>query len=128
MVLANLGLIDVMWSFLVVFFMVTYWMILFRVIVDVFRRDASGGNRAFWLIFLLFAPVVALVAYLIVNGEGLARRQGGDPRVAPPAPAEGGREVAVAGPAQEIAQAKTLLDAGAITPAEYDALKARALA
>ena len=78
MVLGDVSLGDLLWSLLVIFFMVSYFLILFQVIVDVFRRDASGANKALWLLFLLVAPVIALIAYMIVNGEGMARRRMGD--------------------------------------------------
>ena len=68
-----------LWSLIVIFFMVVYFMMLFSVIVDIFRRhDASGGKKALWLIFILFAPLVGLLAYLIVNGQGIAERQSKD--------------------------------------------------
>ena len=61
-----------LWSLIVIFFMVVYFMMLFSVI-DVFRRhDASGGKKALWLIFIQSAPLVGLLAYLIVNGQGIA--------------------------------------------------------
>ena len=68
-----------LWSLIVIFFMVVYFMMLFSVIVDIFRRhDASGGKKALWLIFILFVPLLGLLAYLIVNGNGIAERQSKD--------------------------------------------------
>jgi hypothetical protein len=103
-------------------------MMLFQVIFDVFRRrDASGFKKAAWLIFLLVVPLVGLLAYLIVNADEMASRnikaveasqQAFDDRV---------REVAAGGASAEIAKAKDLLDSGAISQAEYDQLKAKAL-
>ena len=61
MMLLSLG--EFLWSLLALFFMVIYFMMLFYVIVDVFRRhDASGGKKALWLVFLLVAPLVGLLA------------------------------------------------------------------
>jgi hypothetical protein len=123
---ADLG--DVLWSLLIIFFMIIYFMMLFQVIFDVFRRrDASGFKKAAWLIFLLVVPLVGLLAYLIVNADEMASRnikaveasqQAFDDRV---------REVAAGGASAEIAKAKDLLDSGAISQAEYDQLKAKAL-
>jgi hypothetical protein len=123
---ADLG--DVLWSLLIIFFMIIYFMMLFQVIFDVFRRrDASGFKKAAWLIFLLVVPLVGLLAYLIVNADDMASRnikaveasqQAFDDRV---------REVAAGGASAEIAKAKDLLDSGAISQAEYDQLKAKAL-
>lgn len=126
MLFADLG--DVLWSLLIIFFMIIYFMMLFQVIFDVFRRrDASGFKKAAWLIFLLVVPLVGLLAYLIVNADEMASRnikaveasqQAFDDRV---------REVAAGGASAEIAKAKDLLDSGAISQAEYDQLKAKAL-
>ncbi len=126
MLFADLG--DVLWSLLIIFFMIIYFMMLFQVIFDVFRRrDASGFKKAAWLIFLLVVPLVGLLAYLIVNADEMASRniraveasqQAFDDRV---------RDVAAGGAAAEIAKAKDLLDSGAISQAEYDQLKAKAL-
>ncbi len=67
-----LSLSDFLWSLLIIFFMVTYFMMLFHVIVDIFRRkDTSGFTKAIWLLFLLIIPLFGLLAYLIVNGQGM---------------------------------------------------------
>jgi uncharacterized membrane protein len=125
MVVMSLG--EFLWSLLVIFFMVIYFMMLFQVIVDVFRRrDASGGKKALWLVFLFLAPFVGLIAYLITNSQAMAERnvalvesRGGYTSTPP---AGGG------GAAAEISQAKQLLDSGAITPEEYSQIKSKALA
>jgi predicted PurR-regulated permease PerM len=117
-----------LWSLIVIFFMVVYFMMLFSVIVDIFRRhDASGGKKAVWLLFILFFPLVGLVAYLIVNGHGIAERQ---VKQAKQSQAEFDDYVksVSGGGADQIAKAKELLDAGTITQAEFDQLKAKALA
>jgi hypothetical protein len=118
---------DLLWSLLVIFFMVSYFLILFQVIVDVFRRDASGVNKALWLLFLLVAPVIALIAYMIANGEGMARRRMGDVVAAQSQTDDYIRSVAGGGAASEIARGKELLDAGAISADEFAKLKARVL-
>jgi hypothetical protein len=119
MVLLSLG--EFLWSLLVIFFMVVYFMMLFHVIVDVFRRrDASGGKKAAWLIFLLIAPAVGLLAYLITNSEGMAERTADYAAAVQ-------RSYGGADPTTQINQAKALLDSGAISPDEYNQLKARAL-
>ena len=127
--LLNVGLGDLLWSLIVIFFMVIYFMILFQVIVDIFRRKASGLNKALWLLFLLIVPIVALLAYMITNSEGMAERRMGDIQDAQQRQADYIRNVAGGGgAAQEIAHAKELLDSGAISQAEFDQLKAKALA
>lgn len=130
MVLADLGLGELLWSLLVIFFMVTYFMMLFYVIVDVFRDDEmSGVGKAVWLIALLVLPLLTLVVYMIARGDGMAKRSY---QQAAQAQADFDTYVkdvaATASPADQIASAKSLLDQGAITPDEFEALKAKALA
>jgi predicted PurR-regulated permease PerM len=118
-----------LWSLIVIFFMVVYFMMLFSVIVDIFRRhDVGGGKKALWLIFILFAPLLGLLIYLIVNGHGIAERQMKDAQRSQAQFDDYVKSVAESSSADQIAKAKELLDAGAITQAEYDQIKAKALA
>ena len=117
---------DFLWSLLIFYFIFFYFMILFRVIGDLFsNKEASGLNKTLWLLFLLFFPFLALFIYLIVNGRAMARAAEQNA-----AQQNYIREVAGAGddPATKIAKAHELLAAGAISQAEFDALKAKALA
>jgi hypothetical protein len=124
MVVFSLG--EFLWSLLVIFFMVIYFMMLIQVIVDVFRRhDASGGKKAAWLVFLFIVPFISLVAYMVTNSEGMAER--GQAAIG----SRHARDVqgaSGAGPTAEIANAKALLDSGAITQDEYQSIKSRVLA
>jgi hypothetical protein len=127
MVLSQLG--NFLWSLLVIFFMVMYFMILFQVIVDVFRSDMNGFGKAMWLLFILILPLLGLLIYLITQHDKMAAR---GMRDMADANAEFDARVRAAagsggGAASEIAKAKQLLDSGAISQAEYDQLKARAL-
>jgi phospholipase D-like protein/putative oligomerization/nucleic acid binding protein len=124
MVVLSLG--EFLWSLLVIFFMVVYFMMLFEVIVDVFRRqDESGGKKALWLIFLFVLPFLSLIIYMVMNSDGMAERQRGMMEARGYHASGGGSS---SGPATEIANAKTLLDSGAITQEEYQSIKARVLA
>ena len=128
--LLNISFGDLIWITIEIFFMVVYFIILFQVIVDVFRREASGWNKALWMAFILVAPFLSLFIYLIVNGNKMSRRQLDDVSAAQSRQAEYIRDVASTGPSasEQIAQAKQLLDSGAISQTEYDQLKAKALA
>jgi predicted PurR-regulated permease PerM len=118
-----------LWSLIVIFFMVVYFMMLFGVIVDVFRRhDIHGGKKAIWLLFILFFPLLGLLVYLIVNGHGIAERQTKQAQASQAQFDDYVKGVAGSSGAEQIAKAKELLDTGAITQAEYDQLKAKALA
>jgi predicted PurR-regulated permease PerM len=126
MVVLSLG--EFLWSLLVIFFMVVYFMMLFQVIVDVFRRkDASGGKKALWLIALLIFPLVGLLAYMFTNGDSMTSRNVQEVQRSQERFDDYVRETA-GGSASEIEKAKGLLDSGAISQAEFDRLKSKALA
>ena len=119
---------EFLWTCLAIFFMVIYFMMLFQVIVDVFRRhDASGGKKAGWLILLLIVPFFSLINYMVMNSEGMAQRQQ-DLMEARGYRPSGGGNGSGPGPAAEIASAKALLDSGAISQEEYQSIKSRVLA
>jgi hypothetical protein len=129
MVVLSLG--EFLWSLLVIFFMVVYFMMLIEIIADVFRRrDASGGKKALWLLFILLAPLVGMLAYLITNSEPMAERSAARAQRAVALDEQYSRTVSGGGgggAAAEIAQAKELLDNGTIGQSEFEQLKAKAL-
>ncbi|KJL44663.1 MULTISPECIES: SHOCT domain-containing protein [Microbacterium] len=121
---------DIIWWFLWIFFFMAYLFALFAVIADLFRdHKLSGWWKAVWIIFLIFVPFLTLLVYLIARGNGMAKRSAKEASELQSAQDAYIKSVAGAGPspADEIAKAKGLLDAGTITQAEYDALKAKAL-
>lgn len=122
---------DFLWSLLIIYFFFFYFMALFRVIGDLFHDpDASGLAKTGWLIFLLFFPFIALCAYLIARGKGMTERSIARAQEINQAQQEYIRQVAGTAdePTAKIAQAHELLSAGAISPAEFETLKAKALA
>ncbi len=123
-------LTDFLWWTLAVFFMVIYFMMLFRIIVDIFRSEDMGGwGKAGWLIFLLFFPLLAMLIYVIARGKGMATRDMAQYQQVRSAQDDYIRSVTQsADPSAQIKQAHDLLQSGAITQAEFDALKAKALA
>jgi ABC-type multidrug transport system fused ATPase/permease subunit len=128
--MAVLSLGEFLWSLLVIFFMVIYFMMLFQVIIDVFRRhDESGFQKALWLIALLILPLVGLLIYMIINSEGMAKRNVREFERNQAAFDEHVRSVSGGGggAAAEIAKANELRQSGAITDEEFAALKAKAL-
>ena len=126
---ADYPFLDVLWTLLVFFLWISWFMLLFHAIGDVFRRrDISGGKKTLWLIFLLFVPFLGVFAYLIANGDDMAQRQAEQLTEARRETDDYVRSVAgTAGAAGEIERAKGLLDSGAINQQEYDAIKAKAL-
>jgi Phospholipase_D-nuclease N-terminal/Short C-terminal domain len=129
---ADYPFLDILWSMLVFFGWVIWFWILIRVLSDVFRRhDLSGWGKAGWTLLTIVLPFLGVLIYLIAHGQEMGQR---DLEVAQASRAQfdehirsvagsGGTE----GAASEVAKAKSLLDSGAITQAEYDSLKAKAL-
>ena len=119
---------DSMWLMLTFFFFVAYLMILFQVVVDLFRNNDMGGlKRALWVIGLVLLPMLTLLGYILIHGRGIAIRQ---QRAVERAKSETEayiRNVAGKSPAEQIADAKKLLDEGTISPEEFQALKTKAL-
>jgi Phospholipase_D-nuclease N-terminal/Short C-terminal domain len=129
MPIADYTFLDAFWSLLVFFLWVSWFVILFHVVADVFRRrDASGAKKTLWLIFLVLVPFIGVFAYLIANGDDMARRNTERALAAQTEMDDYVRTVAgSSGPTAEIERAKQLLDSGAITQTEFEALKQKAL-
>jgi hypothetical protein len=120
------------WLWLMVwwFLFFAYLIILFQIISDLFRDRALGGfAKALWIIGLIIIPYLIALIYVIARGRGMAERRARDTYEAKVQTDEYIRTVASGpSPATQISTAKTLLDQGTINQAEFDALKARALA
>jgi len=123
---------DVLWFIIISYIFIAYLMLMFHIFADVFRDDdLSGAGKAGWSIFLVFLPFLATLIYLIARGRGMAERQvahlerqraAQDAYIRSVAGSGGG------GSASQVAEAKALLDSGAIDQAEYEVLKQKALA
>ncbi len=112
-----------------IFVFLAYLMVLLHIVADLFRDTQLGGvARAVWIVFLIAVPVLTALIYLVARGRGMSERQGAAAVAARQRTDDYIREVAGWSPSREVAVAKELLDAGAITPAEFERLKARALA
>ena len=111
------------------FFFIAYLIVLFQVVVDLFRdSEMGGGSKVIWLIGLIFLPVLTALIYILARGRGMADRQRAAMRSAKADTDAYIREVAAKSPADQIADAKKLLDAGTITGDEFARLKAKAMA
>lgn len=111
------------------FFFIAYLIVLFQVVVDLFRDgEMGGGTKVLWLIGLIFLPVLTALIYILARGSGMAQRQRAALRSAKADTDAYIREVAAKSPADQIADAKKLLDAGTINGDEFARLKAKALA
>ena len=121
---------QVMWTMFVFFAWVLFFWLLFIVFGDLFRRhDISGWGKAGWTIFVIVLPFLGIFVYLIAEGKGMGERNVQQAQTAQADMDAYVRSVAGSGsPTDQIAQAKQLLDTGTITQAEFDQIKARALA
>ena len=113
------------------FFLFFAWfMCLFWVLSDIFRsRDIGGGVKTLWVIFVIIVPWLGILIYLVARGHGMQERQLEQAKEMQNAQAAYIQSVASTGsPTDEIAAAKELLDSGSISQAEFDQIKAKALA
>lgn len=120
---------DFIWLILSTFVFIAYLMVLFQIVVDLFRNtEMGGGSKALWIIGLIFIPMLTAVVYIIANGGGMAKRQREVVERAKSDTDAYIRQVAGKSPVEQIADAKTLLDAGTINAEEFARLKTKALA
>jgi len=126
---ADYPFLDVLWTLIVIFAWVIWFWLLIVVFSDLFRRkDISGWGKAAWIIFVVLLPYLGVLVYLIAQHQGMADRQMEQAQAAQSQFDDYVKGVAASsGPAGEIEKAKQLLDSGAISQAEYDSLKAKAL-
>jgi hypothetical protein len=119
-----------MWTMIVFFGWIVFIWLLITVYMDLFRRhDIGGWAKAGWIVFTIVLPFIGVFVYLIAEGRAMDARRREDVRQAQSEMDSYVRSVAKTGSsADQIAQAKQLLDTGAITPEEYNALKQKALA
>jgi hypothetical protein len=122
--------LNILWTTLIFFAWVIFIWIAITVLIDVFRRhDISGWGKAAWVIFVVILPWIGVLVYLIANHDGMAERRMKEVQTSQAQFDEYVRKTAgTGGAAAEIEKAKQLLDSGTITQAEFDAIKAKALA
>jgi hypothetical protein len=126
---ADYPFMDVLWTMLIFFAFICWIWMMVAILGDVFRRsDIGGWAKAGWTVFLIVLPFVGALAYLIGNSSGMATRSVRDTSVSRAEFDYLRSTTSNGGAASEIAKAKELLDAGAISQVEFDALKAKAIA
>lgn len=126
---ADYPFLDILWTMLVIFAWVIWFWLLITIFADVFRRrDIGGFSKTLWIIFVIVLPFIGVFIYLIANHDGMADRSIKQAQAQQAQFDEYVRATAGSGGAAgEIEKAKGLLDSGAITQAEFDAIKAKAL-
>jgi hypothetical protein len=125
---ADYPFLNILWTMIIFFAWVAWFWILITVFADLFRRhDIGGWGKAAWVVFLIVLPFLGTLVYLIAQHDGMRERSVKQAEAQQAAFDRYVRETA-GGSAAEIAKAKELLDSGAITQAEFDAIKAKAVA
>ena len=128
LIAADYPFLDVLWTMIVFFAWVAWIWIAITCFIDIFRRhDIGGGHKALWVIFIIVIPFLGVLVYLIAQHDGIRERsvkQAQDQQAA----FDSYVKQTAGGSAAEIAKAKELLDAGTISQAEFDSIKAKALA
>jgi ABC-type multidrug transport system fused ATPase/permease subunit len=120
---------DILWLIFSTFAFVAYILILFQIVIDLFRdNELGGGFKALWIIGLIFVPLLTALVYIVARGRGMAERQRATLQRAKSDTEAYIKGVAGKSPADQIADAKALLDAGTINADEFAKLKAKALA
>ena len=127
---ADYPFLDVFWTLLVFFAWVIWFWLLITVLADIFRRhDISGGAKVGWTLFVIFLPLLGVLIYLGTQSKQMAERNQREADAAKSQMDDYVRSVATeGGAAAEIERAKKLLDSGAISQTEFDAIKQKALA
>ncbi|MET8649532.1 MULTISPECIES: SHOCT domain-containing protein [Nocardia] len=119
---------DIIWFIVVSFFFIAYLMVMFSILMDLFRdHETSGWAKAIWVVFLLIFPFITALVYLVVRGKGMAERRAADTIQLKQAQDAYIRQVAGSDPTAQIANGKKLLDDGAITAEEFEQIKRTAL-
>ena len=128
-VAASYPFLNILWDILIIFAWVIFIWIAITVLIDVFRRhDISGWAKAAWVVFVVILPWIGVLAYLIFNHNGMNERSAREARTQQAQFDEYVRQATGSGgAASDIEKAKQLLDSGAITQQEFEALKAKAL-
>ena len=128
LIAADYPFLNILWTMIIFFAWVAWIWIVITVLVDIFRRDDIGGwGKAGWVVFVIVVPFLGVLIYLIAQHDGMRERSMKQAQTQQAAMDQYVRDTA-GGSASEIAKAKELLDSGAITQAEFEAIKQKALA
>jgi Phospholipase_D-nuclease N-terminal/Short C-terminal domain len=121
--------LNIFWTIVIFFAWVAWIWIAVTVLIDIFRRrDLSGVAKALWVVFVIVLPFFGVLTYLLVYHDGMAERSGKEAAASQAQFDDYVRRTAGGGgAASEIEKAKQLLDSGAITQAEFDVIKTKAI-
>ena len=121
---------DIVWFIIIFFAFMAYLMVLFMILSDLMSDDQTSGLvKGIWVVALVIVPLITALIYLIARGSDMGKRRMAEVKTVQKMQEDYIRDVAgTAGPADQVARAKDLLDSGTITQSEFDAMKAKALA
>jgi predicted ferric reductase len=121
---------DIVWFIIIFFAFMAYLMVLFMILSDLMSDDkTSGWVKGIWVVALVLLPLITSLIYLIARGSDMAKRRAAEVKTVQRMQEDYIRDVAgQTAPADQVARAKDLLDSGTITQAEFETLKAKALA
>ncbi|HET6951245.1 MAG TPA: SHOCT domain-containing protein [Acidimicrobiales bacterium] len=131
MVIAEVDLSDLIWTTIWVFFLIMFIWVFIAIVSDLFRdHELSGWAKAIWVLALIVFPLVGSLVYLIVRGEGMARRSAAQASRSRAEFDSYVRETAASGGSQvdDLARLAQLRDNGTITAEEFETMKARVMA
>lgn len=130
MIAADYPFLDILWTMFIFFAWIIWFWLLITIFADVFRRsDIGGGTKTLWCIFVILTPFIGVFVYLISQSKGMNERNLQSVQQQKQQADDYIRSVSGGGDAaSQIAQAKSLLDTGAINQQEFDSLKQKALA
>jgi hypothetical protein len=127
---ADYPLLNIFWTALYIFFFVIWIWVLISVLIDIFRsHDLSGWAKALWLLFVVFLPLLGVLAYVIVRGDKMHEHAAKDARAQDAAMTEYVRQAAgTTSTADELTKLAALRDQGVLTEQQFEAQKAKLLA
>ena len=130
MIAADYPFLDLILTMVIFFLWILWFWLLITIFADIFRRhDISGAKKTLWIVFTILVPFLGVFVYLITQNVGMTERQLDRTRGQREQFDDYVRQTASSGgAAAELEKAKQLLDSGAITQAEYETMKQKALA
>jgi uncharacterized membrane protein YcjF (UPF0283 family) len=131
MLIAEVGLAELLWTTLWLFFLFMFIWVFVALIADIFRdQELSGWGKAAWILLLIILPLIGSLIYVIVRGPSMAERSA---KQAAAAQADfdnyirqtAGTAGGGSGPVDDLHRLAALRDSGTITEEEFQAMKAR---
>jgi hypothetical protein len=124
-------LLGLFWTMLIFFIWISWLMILFNVVIDIFRSDdLGGGGKAGWMLLVIVLPILGVLIYVLSRGDSMRQRE-----VARAQAHQGDFDSYIrsavsssSGVADELSKLGELQASGVITADEFDRQKTKLLA